>query len=145
MTRTMLALFVLCVPALARDNGQYYSVSPEVRQWFRAQKSPKTGALCCNEADGTYAEEDIRNGVYWTRFDLTKGMDSSPLGRGHQRPQPQRRSRCVVVLPGWQGTDSVLRAGWRCLMNRRDEHRPGRLQQHVGQLTLWRGGGVTVF
>jgi hypothetical protein len=73
MTRTMLALFVLCVPALARDNGQYNSVSPEVREWFRMQKSPKTGGLCCNEADGTYAEEDIRNGVYWTRFALTKG------------------------------------------------------------------------
>ena len=73
MIRAILALFVLCVPALARDNGQYNSVSPEVRQWFRAQKSPKTGALCCNEADGTYAEEDIRNGVYWTRFELTKG------------------------------------------------------------------------
>jgi hypothetical protein len=73
MIRAIFALFVLCVPALARDNGQYNSVSPEVRQWFRAQKSPKTGALCCNEADGTYAEEDIRNGVYWTRFELTKG------------------------------------------------------------------------
>jgi hypothetical protein len=71
MTRTMLALLVLCVPALARDNGQYNSVAPEVRQWFRAQKSPKTGGLCCNEADGTYAEEDIRNGVYWTRFEST--------------------------------------------------------------------------
>jgi hypothetical protein len=35
MTRTMLALLVLCVPALARDNGQYTSVAPEVRQWFR--------------------------------------------------------------------------------------------------------------
>jgi hypothetical protein len=67
------ALLVLCVPALARDNGQYNSVAPEVRQWFRAQKSPKTGGLCCNEADGTYAEEDIRNGVYWTRFESTKG------------------------------------------------------------------------
>ena len=63
MTRTMLALLVLCVPALARDNGQYNSVAPEVRQWFRAQKSPKTGGLCCNEADGTY----------WTRFESTKG------------------------------------------------------------------------
>jgi hypothetical protein len=31
------------------------------------------GGLCCNEADGTYAEEDIRNGVYWTRFELTGG------------------------------------------------------------------------
>ena len=86
MTRTMLALLVLCVPALARDNGQYNSVAPEVRQWFRAQKSPKTGGLCCNEADGTYAEEDIRNGVYWTRFEFhQRRMDSRPRGRGHQR------------------------------------------------------------
>src|SRR5437588_12457262 len=66
MIRIMIALLVLCVSALARDNGQYNSTSPEVRQWFRAQKSPKTGGLCCNEADGTYAEEDIRDGLYWT-------------------------------------------------------------------------------
>ncbi len=66
MIRTLLVLFVLCAPALARDNGQYNTVSPGIREWFRAQKSPKTGGLCCNEADGTYAEEDIRNGVYWT-------------------------------------------------------------------------------
>ena len=72
MIRTMLTLLLLCVPALARDHGQYNTVFPEIREWFRAQKSPKTGALCCNEADGTYAEEDIRNGVYWTRFEQTK-------------------------------------------------------------------------
>jgi hypothetical protein len=69
----MLILLVICVPALARDNGQYNNVSPEIRQRFRHQKSPKTGALCCEEADGTYAEEDIRAGVYWTRFEQTKG------------------------------------------------------------------------
>src|SRR5436189_5066054 len=73
MIRIVLALLFLCLPALARDNGQYNSVSPEVRQWFRAQKSPKTGGLCGNEADGAYAEEDIRDGRYWTRFELTKG------------------------------------------------------------------------
>jgi hypothetical protein len=73
MTPAMLVLLVLCVPALARDNGQYNNVSPEIRRLFRDQKSPKTGALCCNEADGTYAEEDIRNGVYWIRFQQTNG------------------------------------------------------------------------
>ena len=73
--RTLLALLVLCAPALARElyPGQYSNVPAEVRQWFRSQKSPKTGGLCCNEADGTYAEEDLRNGVYWTRFEFTKG------------------------------------------------------------------------
>ena len=73
MTRGMLVLLVLCAPALARDNGQYSNVSPEIRQWFREQKSPRTGAPCCNEADGTYAEEVIRDGVYWTRFKETNG------------------------------------------------------------------------
>jgi hypothetical protein len=73
MLRTMLALLVLCAPALARDNGQYENVSPDIRQWFRAQKSPRTGGLCCNEADGMYAEEEIRNGTYWTRFAITRG------------------------------------------------------------------------
>ena len=75
MIRTVLALLVLCAPALARElyPGQYRNVPADVRQWFRSQKSPKTGALCCYEADGTYAEEDIRNGVYWTRFELTRG------------------------------------------------------------------------
>ena len=72
-TRIALALLVLSVPALARDYGQYNNVSAEVRQWFRSQKSPKTGGLCCNEADGIYAEEQIREGVYWTRFELTRG------------------------------------------------------------------------
>src|SRR5271166_2828491 len=56
MIRTMLALLVLCVPALARDYGQYNNASAEVRQSFRSQKSPKTRGLCCNDADATYAE-----------------------------------------------------------------------------------------
>jgi len=73
MTRALLVLCVLCVPALARDNSQYTNVSSEIRELFRTQKSPKTGDLCCDEADGTYAEQDIRNGVYWTRFVPTKG------------------------------------------------------------------------
>jgi hypothetical protein len=58
---------------LARDDGQWRDVDPKVRQWFREQKSPKTGGYCCNESDGTYAEEDIRNGHYWTRFEQSKG------------------------------------------------------------------------
>ena len=33
------------------------------------QRNPKNGAHCCNEADGVYAEEDIRNDRYWVRFD----------------------------------------------------------------------------
>jgi hypothetical protein len=101
----MLALLVLCDPALARDNGQYNSVAPEVRQWFRAQKSPKTGGLCCNEADGTYAEEDIRTGVYWTRFDSTP-----PKANGFPSPRTwSSKTLAAMALPLLGGTSKTTR------------------------------------
>jgi hypothetical protein len=69
-----IALLVLVAsPVIARDNGQYAQVDPKIRQWFRNQLSPKTGGNCCNEADGVYAEEDIRGEHYWTRFPQSNG------------------------------------------------------------------------
>ena len=68
MFRVVLLVLFICAPALARDNGHYNQVSPEIRDGFRAQKSPTTGGFRCDEADGIYAEEDIRNGRYWTRW-----------------------------------------------------------------------------
>jgi hypothetical protein len=66
-------LVLVATPAIARDNGQYAQVDPKIRQWFRNQLSPKTGGNCCNEADGVYAEEDIRGEHYWTRFPQSNG------------------------------------------------------------------------
>ena len=54
--------------ASARDNGQWAQSDPATREWFRSQKNPTTKVPCCSEADGTYAEEDIRENEYWTRF-----------------------------------------------------------------------------
>jgi hypothetical protein len=48
--------------------GQYKDVPKDVQDWFRSQRNPKNGAQCCNEADGVYAEEDIRHDRYWVRF-----------------------------------------------------------------------------
>lgn len=48
--------------------GQWAQIAPAEREWFRTQKAPNSGIPCCSEADGTYAEEDIRDGHYWTRF-----------------------------------------------------------------------------
>lgn len=46
-----------------------YSDKPlSIRKWFRDQKSPKTGQVCCDEADGGQAQEEIRNGRYWVSF-----------------------------------------------------------------------------
>lgn len=45
--------------------------TPEERTWFNRQQvpaGPNKGTLCCNTADGTFAQEDIRNGHYWTRY-----------------------------------------------------------------------------
>ena len=65
-------LFLVLTPAPSHGRelypGQYAQYPPEIREWFRSQKSPRTGISCCSEADGTYAEEEIREGHYWTRF-----------------------------------------------------------------------------
>lgn len=68
-----LLVLVVASPVIARDNGQFAQVDQNVRQWFRSQVSPKTGIYCCSEADGVYAEEDIREGHYWTRFPQSNG------------------------------------------------------------------------
>jgi hypothetical protein len=72
--RTSTALLALA-SADAREltPGQYAQVDPVVREWFRNQLSPRTGGNCCSEADGAYAEEDIRAGDYWTRWPLSEG------------------------------------------------------------------------
>lgn len=55
-------------------SGPFYTPSlhaqmdPAERQWFRSQKVPGQNYRCCDEADGTYAEEELRGGKYWTRF-----------------------------------------------------------------------------
>ncbi len=65
MVRALLMLGLLSGVAFAHDDPHWTTAD---RQWFKSQKSPKTGQLCCNENDGAEAEEDIRNGQYWTRW-----------------------------------------------------------------------------
>jgi len=58
-------------PTTARDVFQEFAqYSDEQRDWLRTQKSPKNANIpCCNESDGTKAEEDIRDGHYWVSFE----------------------------------------------------------------------------
>jgi hypothetical protein len=93
MFRIVLLVLFACAPAFARDNGQYNQVSPEIRDWFRAQKSPKTGGRCCDEADGVYAEEDIRDSRYWTRW---PGHDWRPVPEDVVIHDPNRHGAPVV-------------------------------------------------
>jgi hypothetical protein len=50
--------------APAFDNGQYDSVSPDIRAWFKAMTAPN-GVPCCDIADGHRTDYDFREGAYW--------------------------------------------------------------------------------
>lgn len=60
-------------PALAKDNGQYSQSNPATKDWFKSQRSPKTGVSCCDDSDGQQVTEEIREGEYWVSSDVTKG------------------------------------------------------------------------
>lgn len=62
------AFFIFDVQAREQYAGQYDNVPPAVREWFKSQRQPGSGMPCCDISDGTYAEEDIRDGHYWVRF-----------------------------------------------------------------------------
>jgi hypothetical protein len=55
---------ILSTPALARDNGQFGNVSPEIRAWFKSVKS-HAGVPCCDIADGHRTDYDMRESRYW--------------------------------------------------------------------------------
>ncbi|WP_298103017.1 hypothetical protein [Bradyrhizobium sp.] len=50
--------------ALAFDDGQYESVSPDIRAWFKGVVAPN-GVPCCDIADGHRTEYNFHDGAYW--------------------------------------------------------------------------------
>lgn len=57
--------FALLTPVPAFDNGQYESIDPKVRDWFKSIRSPK-GVPCCDIADGHRTDYDERpDNHYW--------------------------------------------------------------------------------
>jgi hypothetical protein len=64
------AVFVVCTPAVARDNGQFTNVSPAVRTWFHDVKSP-SGVPCCDIADGHRTDFQMRKNQYWVPINGT--------------------------------------------------------------------------
>lgn len=56
--RIILAItLILVTPAIARDDGQWESQPPQIREWFRSvmqpgwENYPNQGRSCCGEAD----------------------------------------------------------------------------------------------
>lgn len=57
MTRAALAILLLaCLPAVARDQGQWSGVDPATRQWFRGLTNQQ-GQVCCDTSDGSRVED----------------------------------------------------------------------------------------
>lgn len=127
------AIILTASSSFAREQypGQYAQYSDEERAWFRNQKSPKTGGQCCSEADGTFAEEDIRYddkgvGHYWTRFTWNYYMDGHTVPTQSDWMQvpddviiqdPNRHGAPVVwwAWAGWGGIDGITATvGIRC-------------------------------
>ena len=88
--------------------GQYAQVDPSTRQWFRDQKVPGTNRQCCSEADGAYAEEEIRKGHYWVNF----------VARQHNEGAPP----------------TVIQSGWMLVPDEAVIHEPNR---HGAQVVWW--------
>ena len=73
MIRSMILATLLWVaPAHAVWRAEMaQEFAPEDGRWLRNQHVPAgngKGNSCCNEADGTYAQEDLRGDHYWVRY-----------------------------------------------------------------------------
>lgn len=66
---------LLCTIAYSKAGPEWaqLNMSPAQRNWFKQQKEPGTGKLCCNESDGQEVQEDIREGVYFVMSAKTMG------------------------------------------------------------------------
>jgi len=101
MRHVIAILLMLSCPALARDDGRFADVDPVVREWFRSQRVPggsHAGTSCCTEADGVYAEEDIRAGQFWFRYQTREGrsVDWTLAGPDQLITTPNKHGRAVV-------------------------------------------------
>lgn len=89
--------------ALAHDAQNHAQMTPEQRDWFGRQIIPKgapnAGGSCCSQADGQFAEEDIRGDHYWARWPASEGV-------WHQVP-----SEVVILAPNRNGAAAIWWGG----------------------------------
>lgn len=113
--RILLVLCLTLVASIAHSReqfpGQYAQVDPAIKKWFNEQKIPGTERLCCSEADGVYAEEDIRGTHYWARFVAKQYNEGAPpveISSGWMQVPDEavihdpNRHGAPVVWWGWQ-------------------------------------------
>jgi hypothetical protein len=73
---------LICIPAHARDLGQWENTDPAVHEWYRTLQRPDQPGICCTEADAYWADEvHVRGGK--TFATITDDRDDGPLRRPH--------------------------------------------------------------
>ena len=116
----LLAL-VMCVPALARDNGQWEGGSAHVRQWFKQLMQPDNPHVsCCGEADAYYADSFEVEGDHYIAI-ITDERDDAPFGRPHidvgtRIPVPNHKIKWDEGNPTGHGVIFVGQPGVYCFV-----------------------------
>lgn len=102
MKKIAVFLFLLSTVASAHDEKSHINLDPNERDWFGEQIIPNglnKGNSCCSQADGEFAEEEIRGGHYWARWPKS-------LGLWHQVPD-----EAVIKKPNPHGRSAVWWGG----------------------------------
>ena len=87
----ILALALLSLPALARDNGQWRNQPAALRQWFQNLMQPDNQYLsCCGEADAFEADNFEAKGDQYVAI-ITDGKGVIP--NGTRVPVPNQKMK----------------------------------------------------
>lgn len=80
----VLVSVLLCLPAHARDAGQWDNTDTETRAWYQSLMQPDVPtASCCGEADAYWCDDlHVRDGGH-TFCKITDDRDDAPRGRPH--------------------------------------------------------------
>jgi len=84
-----------------REWSQEAQNNPAIQKWWRDQRvpgGPNQGGSCCNEADGAFAETDIRDGKWFVRFMVPDGTPA-----GHQVEWMPVPDEVVITKPNLYG------------------------------------------
>ena len=87
----ILALALLSLPAMARDNGQWGNQPAALRQWFQSLMQPDNKYLsCCGEADAYEADSfEVKGDQYVAIITDGKGV----IPNGTRVPVPNEKMK----------------------------------------------------
>jgi hypothetical protein len=89
MIRIVVALMLVSLPAVARDNGQWGDQPAYLREWFQKLMQPDNPYMsCCGEADAFEADSfEVRGEEYVAIITNGKGV----IPNGTRIPVPNRK------------------------------------------------------